>query len=58
VWSFRAADCDNGHYPVVTKVRERLAMIKQRTKRFHMGRFNLKRVNKMEGKGQYNVEIF
>jgi hypothetical protein len=27
VRSFRAADCDTDHYPVVAKVRERLAVI-------------------------------
>jgi endonuclease/exonuclease/phosphatase family metal-dependent hydrolase len=29
VRSFRAADCDSDHYPVVAKVRERLAVNKQ-----------------------------
>jgi hypothetical protein len=31
---FRAADCDNGYYPKVAKVRERLAVNKQRSHRF------------------------
>jgi endonuclease/exonuclease/phosphatase family metal-dependent hydrolase len=31
VRSFRAADCDSDHYPVVAKVRERLAVNKQRS---------------------------
>jgi hypothetical protein len=39
---FRAADCDTGHYLVVAIVRERLAVNKQRSHRFHTERFNLK----------------
>jgi hypothetical protein len=34
----------------VAKVREKLAMNKQRSHRFHMERFNLKKLNKVEGK--------
>jgi hypothetical protein len=54
---FRAADCDTGHYLVVAKVRERLAMSKQTTHRVHMERFNLKKLNEVEDKEQYCVEI-
>ncbi|PNF22675.1 hypothetical protein B7P43_G07120 [Cryptotermes secundus] len=57
VRSFRAADCDTGHYLVVAKVRERLAVIKQTTQRVHMERFKLKKLNELEGKEQYCVEI-
>jgi hypothetical protein len=38
---------------VVAKVRERLAVSKQTTQRIHMERFNLKKLNKVEGKEQY-----
>jgi hypothetical protein len=41
----------------VTKVGERLAVNKQTAHRFHMERFNLKKLNKVEGKEQYRVEI-
>jgi hypothetical protein len=39
------------------KVRERLALSKQIMHRFHMQRLNLKKLNEVEGKEQYNVEI-
>jgi hypothetical protein len=48
--SFKAADCDTDHYLVVVKFRERLAVNKQRSHRFHTERFNLKKLNEVEGK--------
>jgi 50S ribosomal subunit-associated GTPase HflX len=39
---------------VVAKVRERLAVNKQRSHRFHMERFKL---NQVEGKEKYRVEV-
>jgi hypothetical protein len=42
---------------VVAKVRERLAVNKQRLHRFHMEGFNLKTLNEVEGKEQYHVEV-
>ncbi|PNF33805.1 hypothetical protein B7P43_G10012 [Cryptotermes secundus] len=57
VRSFRAADCDTDHYLVVAKVRERLAVSKKTTHRVHMKRFNLKKLNEVESKEQYRVEI-
>jgi RNAse (barnase) inhibitor barstar len=42
---------------VVAKVRERLAVNKQRSQRFHMERFSLKRLNEIEGKEQYHVDV-
>jgi hypothetical protein len=52
-----AADCDSDHYRVVAKVRERMAVNKQRSLRFNMERFNLKKLNDIEGKEQYRVEV-
>jgi hypothetical protein len=42
---------------VVANVRERLAVNKQRSHRFHMERFNLKRLHEVKGKVQYRVEV-
>jgi hypothetical protein len=38
---------------VVAKVGERLAVNEQRSYRFHMGRFNLKKLNEGDGKEQF-----
>jgi hypothetical protein len=38
---------------VVAKVREKLAVNKQRSQRFDMERFNLKKLNDVEGKEQF-----
>jgi hypothetical protein len=57
VRSFRAADCNTGHYLVVAKFRERLAVSKQSTHGFHMERFNLKKLSEVEGKERYPVDI-
>jgi hypothetical protein len=42
---------------VVAKDRERLAVNKQRSHRFNMERFNLKKLNDVEGKEQFRVEV-
>jgi hypothetical protein len=57
VLSYRAADCDNDHSLVVEKVRGRLAVSKQTMHRLHIKRFNLKKLNTVEDKEQYCVEI-
>jgi hypothetical protein len=57
VRSFRAADCDTDRYLLVAKVRERLAVNKQRSHSLHTERFNLKKLNYVEGKEQFRVEV-
>jgi hypothetical protein len=42
---------------VVTKVWERLAVNEQRSHKFHIDRFNLKKLNDVEGKEQFRVEV-
>jgi hypothetical protein len=42
---------------VVAKVRERLAVNKQRSQRFDMERFNLKKLSNVEGKEKCRVKV-
>jgi hypothetical protein len=49
VRSFRVAVFDSDRYLVVAKVRERPAVSKQTAHRVHMERFNLKKLNEVEG---------
>jgi hypothetical protein len=57
VRSFRVAACDIDHYLVAAKFRERLAVSKQTAHTINMERFNLKKLNEVESKEQYRVEI-
>jgi hypothetical protein len=41
---------------VAAKVRERLVVNKHRSRRFHMERFNLKKLYEVEGKEKYRCE--
>jgi hypothetical protein len=45
------------HCLVVPNVGERLAVNKQRSHRFNMERFNLRKLNEVEGKEQYHAEV-
>jgi hypothetical protein len=50
--SDHSADCDTGHYMLVAKVRERLAVNKQRSHIFHKERFNVRKLNE-----KYCIEV-
>jgi hypothetical protein len=50
-------ECDTYHYLVEAKVRERLAVNKQRSQRFDMERFSLKKLNEGGSKEKFRVEV-
>ena len=45
------------HYLVVAKVRERLAVRKQAAQKSDGGRFNLRKLNDLQVRKQYQIEI-
>jgi len=57
VRSFSRVDCYTNHYLVVAKIRERLAVSKQAAQKFDGERFNLLKLNMLEVRKQYQIEI-
>jgi hypothetical protein len=54
---FRVADFDTDHCLVVTIVREKLDVCKRTMQKCYMDRFYLKKLNKVQGKEQYELKI-
>jgi len=53
----KVADCNTGHYLVVAKVTERLAVSKQAAQKFDVERFNLRKLTDLEVRKQYQIKI-
>jgi hypothetical protein len=55
VRSLRGADRDTVHFLVVAKFRERLAVSKRAAQKFHVERFNFRKLNDLEVRKQYQI---
>jgi hypothetical protein len=47
---------DNDHYQLLAKVRDKLAISKHAAQKFDGERFNLRKLNEMEVRKQYQIE--
>jgi hypothetical protein len=56
VRSFWAADCDTDHSLIVATDGEKLAVNRQRSHRFHMQMFNIKKLNEVQVKEKCHAE--
>jgi len=54
---FSGADCDSDRCLVVAKVREKLAVSKQRAQEFDKERFSLRQPRELEVRKQYQIKI-
>jgi len=54
---FRGVDSDTDHYLVVATFREILAVSKEAARNFYRERFNLRKLNELEVRKQYQIEI-
>jgi hypothetical protein len=58
ILSFWGVDCNTYHYLLVVKVRERLAVSKnKKAQKFDGERFNLRKPNELEVRKQYRIEM-
>jgi hypothetical protein len=57
VRSFGGSDIDTDHYQVVAKLRERLAVRIQTAQKSFEERFNLRKLNELEVRKQYQIEF-
>jgi len=57
VRSVSAADCETDQYLVVSTVRKKLAVSKQAAQRFDKKKFNVRKLNELDVKKRYQMEI-
>jgi hypothetical protein len=57
VRSVRGSDCNADYYLVVTTIGQRLSVSKRAAQKFHDERFDLKKLNDVDVKEQYQVKI-